>query len=736
MNTKNILKEMKPEEKVLLLQAKNHWALNGVERLDIPSVILTDGPNGVRMMTSDGGTELSTAIPTESILSASWDVELVKKLGKMMAEECQYYHIGILLGPGVNAKRSPLAGRNFEYYSEDPYLSGKLAIAMIEGIQEEGIGTSLKHFVANDQETRRFTMNATVDERTLREILLKPFEMAIKEAKPWTIMAAYPRLRGQYLCENTYVLKNILRDEYQYEGVVLSDWSAVVNKVASHKNGLDLETGSYARMQEMLNALEEQTLTAEEVDEHAFRVLQLIQKVVSGRKAVSVDWNAHHELAREAARRSIVLLKNEGDILPLSEKMNVAVIGKFAKEPHFKGGGSSGTNPQKLDRAYDFICHYAKAEYAAGYETEEVQDELIDEACCVAKGKDAVVVFIGTTDAIESEGSDRVNMLLPESHIALVNKLFKCNENLIVVNSSGAPVELRQIEASTKGILHMGLAGEGGGAAIADILFGMVNPSGKLTETYPICLENTPAFPYFPGYNDEVDYREGLMIGYRYYDTKKIPVQFPFGYGLSYTRFEYSNLSLSTECLKNGEKLQVSVDIKNIGERYGQEVVQFYVSDEKSYLIRPDKELKGFAKVTLNPGETKTVTVELDESAFSYYVPHLKRFAVESGKFRIFAASSAADIRLIKEVLFESTDEVRLPLTVKNTIGEFYADNRYHKVTKQVLDFLQIDEKDPGFLIAAGITLESLPQFLYYLSIPEEQGEKLVECIIKQNPLS
>lgn len=730
MNVEKIVHQLTVEEKATLMQAKDNWSLNGIERLGIPSITLTDGPNGVRLMTEDGrGTKPSTAIPTESILSASWDEELVEKLGEMMAEECQHYNIGILLGPGVNAKRSPLGGRNFEYYSEDPYLSGKLAAAMIRGVQKNGVGTSLKHYVANDQETRRFTMNADVDERTLREICLRPFEIAIKESKPWTVMAAYPKLRGKHLCENSYALETVLKKEYGYTGTVLSDWSATVNKVASHQNGLDLETGSYARKQELIDAVRNGEISIETIDEHVKKILELIDKVIKGRKQVSADWDSHHELSREAARKSAVLLKNEGGILPLAENTKIAVLGKFAQVPHFKGGGSSGTNPQKLDIPYECIAKYASADYSDGYETESADEKRIADACAAARGKDAVIIFIGTTDLTESEGSDRKDMSLPKSHIALVESVSRVNENVIVINSSGSAVELKPIEQFTKAILHIGLAGEGGGAAVADILFGKVNPSGKLTETFPVCLENTPTYPFFPGNDDNVIYHEELFVGYRYYDTKKMDVQYPFGHGLSYTDFQYSNL-ICPDSIKAGERITIKLDVTNTGDCYGEEVVQVYVTDEKSYLIRPAKELKGFAKTALKPKETKTLEIELDNYAFSYYVPHLGRYATEAGSFVIHVAASSRDIRLCKKVYVDSDEDVRMPLNQYNTMGEFYRDDRYADATKKVYELYGITEDNMLFPIIDGITLKDLPAFLSFMQIPPETVAKSQEMIL------
>lgn len=737
MGKNEILKEMTLEEKVYLLQAKDDWHLNGVPRLGIPEICLTDGPSGVRLSINNMTETLpSTTLPTESILSASWDTQLLEKLGEMLAEECHGYGVGILLGPGVNAKRSPLAGRNFEYYSEDPYLSGKLAAALITGVQKKGVGTSLKHYVGNDQETRRFTMDADVDERTLRELLLLPFEIAVREARPWTIMAAYPKLRGEHLCENAYLLKDVLREEYGYEGVVLSDWGAVVNKVASHKNGLDLETGSYERVQELLDAVHSGEISEETLDCHVERVLDLIEKVQMGEEQVDVDWDAHHALARQAAAESMVLLKNEDQILPLREESRIAVIGSFAKNPRFGGGGSSGTVPHQLDVPFDCISALSDAVYAPGYSGEVPDEQLIREACDAADGKDAVVVFIGTTDVTESEGSDRKDMCLSASQIALVEALAEINPNLILCNASGAPVDLRRLSKLAKAILQLGLSGEGGGFAAADILFGRINPSGKLTETYPLCLEHTPAYPYFPGYDDHVVYHEGIFQGYRYYDTKKISVLYPFGFGLSYTAYEYSNLRFSTERLTNGDTLTVSVDVTNIGDRAGSEIVQFYVTDPISYLVRPAKELKGFARVTLEPGETKTATVVLDERAFAYYVPHLKRYAVESGTFSVLVGASSADIRLKGEIMFESADEVRLPLGMYNTLGEFYEDDRYCEVTRQIFDKLQITEENPIFPIISGILLKHLPVFLRFLNVSQEIGEEMQRQILQSEERS
>lgn len=731
MDIYEILAQLTLEEKVYLLQAKDGWSLNGVDRLGIPNVSLTDGPSGVRLAINEKMDTLpATALPTESCLSASWDEALVEELGRLMAEECQEYGVGILLGPGVNAKRSPLAGRNFEYYSEDPFLSGKLAAAMIRGVQSLGVGTSLKHYVANDQETRRFTSDATVEERTLRELLLAPFEIAIKEAKPWTIMGAYPKLRGTQLCENAYVLKDILRDEYGYQGVVLTDWGACVHKVTAHKNGLDLETGSWERAQEMLDAVKTGEITEAEIDEHVLRVLELIDKVQRGRKEIKVDWEQHHKVAQKAAAESIVLLKNDDKTLPLNSGCKVAVIGSFAAEPRYTGGGSSGVIPKQSDIPLDCISRYTDAEYAAGYNSEETNAQLIEEACETAKGKDFVIVFVGTTLAMESEGADRKSLSLPKSHLALLQELHKVNKNIVVCNFSGAAVELAPVESKAKAILHAGLFGEGGGAALADILFGKVNPSGKLTETFPIRLEHTPAYPYFPGTDDDISYHEGLLQGYRWYDTRKLPVQYPFGHGLSYTEFAYDNLLFSKEVLHNGETLTLSVNVTNLGAVAGAEVVQVYVSDSESMLVRPEKELKGFARVELEPGETKTVTIHLDERAFAYFVPHAGRYCVETGEFKILVAASSADIRLEGTVNFQSTDELRHLLTMESTMEEFLNDARYADVVRQIYEEIHVPEDSPLYPVLSSMRLKVLPGVLKYIQIPEEQSVRYQQTIL------
>ena len=460
----------------------------------------------------------------------------------------------------------------------------------------------------------------------------------------------------------------------------------------------------------------------------------MINKALDSYKKSDINWDEHHKIAQEAAAECAVLLKNEEEILPLRKKANIAVLGGFAEKPHVRGGGSSGTNSGSIDVPLEFIEKYANVVYAKGYESETPDQKLLDEAEDAARGKEAVIVMIGTTDLTESEGCDRMDMKLPESHVALVKRASKVNDNIIVVNMSGAAVELREIDPYVKAILHMGLGGEGMGKACADLLFGEKNPSGKLSETFPVRIENTPAYPFYPGYNDNVVYHEELLVGYRYYDTKKIPVQYPFGYGLSYTQFEYSCLETSRDILKNGEQLKVSVKVKNTGNCAGKEIVQFYVNDVESYMPRPEKELKGFVKVELLPCEEKEVSIILEEDAFSYYVPHLHRFVAESGEFLIMAGSSSQNIRLQKKIVFESKDDVRLPFTEYNTLGEYYSDDRYEKVAKKVYEKLGITEDHFMFPIMSSITVKQLPIMTFVSAGHSDKNitvSQLQKCLVE-----
>ena len=743
-DVESILRELTLEEKIGLLEGADMGFTQPVKRLGVPRVLLADGPHGLRVVKGTdaendvpygmaGEMEATTALPCEAAMASTWNTELLRRTGEYIGEECQEFGVGVLLGPGANGKRSPLGGRNFEYYSEDPYLSGKMAAAFINGLQSQGTGACLKHYVLNDQETRRMSVDVHVEERPLWEIYLKPFEIAVKEAKPWSVMAAYNKADGMHLTQNGPLLEEVLRDRLGFEGMVVSDWNAVKDKVLSVKNGLDLQMpGPSGRGQEISAALENGLLTEEEIDRRVRHVLELVKKVSEGRRQVEIDWQAHHEAAVELAEEGIVLLKNEEHILPLNRDSHIAVIGELAKKPFFAGGGSSSLTPKQLDIPYESISRMAEISYAEGYCGSETDDTLLSEACKTAAEAQAVLVFVGINS---TEGLDRKDILLPQAQIRLIHEVAKANPNVILVTQCGSALEYRQLEDEVKAILHAWIIGEGGGSALARLLFGESCPSGKLAESFPAALENTPSFQYFPGFKDDVYYHEGLLTGYRYYDTQKIMPQYPFGFGLSYTTFSYDRLQLSANRLHNGEALTVRVDVTNTGNRAGKETVQIYVADRESLLFRPRKELKGFAKVFLEPGETKTVSITLTEDAFAYYVPHMGRFAVESGMFEILAGASSADIRLQEAVEFVSEDDVRLPLTEDDMFRDFLADDRYAAYAGQLLAYLHMDESHMFYELLYGGSLRQIPDLLTFMQIDRETAEGLMKCLVERKDI-
>jgi len=733
MNIEELIAKMTIEEKIGLLAGSSFWNTQAVERLHIPSIIMTDGPHGVRLSSStEPGGVLSnakpaTAFPIEAAMAATWNEQLVYELGRVIAEECQYYNVGILLGPGMNGKRSPLGGRNFEYFSEDPFLTGKMGASFVKGVQEGGVGTSIKHFVANEQETNRMVVSSEVDERTLREIYMLPFEMVVKDAKPWTVMCSYNKVNGTYMANNDKYLNGVLKQEWGFEGLVVSDWGAVADKVASVQCGLDLEMpGPGTRNAEVLEAYRNKQITDEQLDDHVRRILKVIRKVLEHKREVSsIDWERHHAIARKVAEEAIVLLKNEDAVLPLAKQAKVAVLGKFAKHPRFQGGGSSHMNPAKLDIPLDEISKFAQTVYSAGYGDEEDNEELIKEACELAAGQDAVVIFVGTTEEIESEGFDRTDLNIPRSHTRLIEEVSKVNANVIVVVNSGSATDIGAYEPQVKAIVQAWLPGQAGGSAIANVLFGEVNPSGKLPETFPLALEHNPSYLSFPGNVNQVKYSEGIFVGYRYYDKKKLDVKYPFGFGLSYTQFEYSNLRLSSNSLKDGDVLKVTVDVKNIGDRAGKEVVQVYVRDVKSSVMKADKELKGFAKVELAPGETKTVEIELNERAFSHYVEHLGKFAVESGEFEILVGASSRDIRLSGTVVFTASEDVREPLTLRHSLQEWLKDGRHADQVQFLMSQMKLDADNPMYPIFLGMPIRKILNFLPSFGYPREVVDQI-----------
>lgn len=677
MNIKKILNELTLEEKASLCSGADFWHTKAIERLDIPQIMVSDGPHGLRKNVegSDNPNEAIKAVcfPTASALACSFDRVLIESMGKALGEECRAENVSVILGPGCNIKRSPLCGRNFEYFSEDPYLASEMAAAHIKGVQSKGIGTSLKHFAANNQETRRLTVDEKIDERTLHEIYLAAFENAVIKAKPWTVMCSYNRINGVHSSQNKMLLTDVLRDKWGFNGLVVSDWGAVDDRVEAVKAGLDLEMpASFGKNDKLIvEAVQNGELSMDELDKCVERILALIDR--ADENSTKTEWNMEkqHELARKISSQCSVLLKNDEHILPLNKNEKICFIGYFAENPRYQGGGSSHINSFKTTSALEAVKEYCNVEYAQGYVTDKdaADKALLDEAIECAKRNDKVIIFAGLPDAFESEGFDRQHLKMPNCQLELIDEIRKVNPNIVIVLHNGAPVEMPFVD-DVKGMLEVYLGGQAVGGAVCDILFGKVNPSGKLAETFPIKLEDNPSYLNFPGKGDDVHYSEGIFVGYRYYEKKQMETLFPFGFGLSYTTFEYSNMSISSEEIDENKTLTVSCDITNTGETDGMEIVQLYVSDKQSSVIRPIKELKGFEKVFLKAGETKKVVFHLNKKSFAYYEPAISDWFVEYGEFEILIGASSKDIRLSKSVYVNS--DVRLPLKFdfNNTVGD------------------------------------------------------------------
>ncbi|WP_212962569.1 beta-glucosidase family protein [Cohnella xylanilytica] len=685
---KALISAMTLEEKAGLCSGLDFWNTKGIERLGIPSVMMTDGPHGLRKQKASADhlglfdSVPATCFPSAAGLASSWDRELIGKVGAALGEECQAENVAVLLGPGANIKRSPLCGRNFEYFSEDPYLSSELAAAHIEGVQSQGVGTSLKHFAANNQEHRRMTGDSVVDERTLREIYLASFEGAVKKAQPWTVMCSYNKVNGTFASENPTLLTDILKDEWGHEGFVVSDWGAVNERVDGLAAGLELEMPSSngAGDRKIAEAVRSGKLAEEKLDAAVERLLTVIFRAVDARKPdASYDAEAHHRLAREVARECMVLLKNEGGLLPLAKTGRIAVIGELAEQSRYQGGGSSHVKPTRLERIREELAAVAGPAvdfvYAQGYElaSDAVHDELFREAAEAARGADVAIVFAGLPERYESEGFDRTHLRIPDNQAKLIEAVAAAQSRVVVVLSNGAPIEMPWL-GRVSAVLEAYLGGQALGGAIADLVFGEANPCGKLAETFPVRLEHNPSYLNFPGEGDRVEYREGLFVGYRYYDAKRIEPLFPFGHGLSYTSFEYGGLAMDRSVIDDTETVNVSVRVRNVGARTGKEIVQLYVRDVESSVIRPEKELKGFAKVELRPGEEKEVVFALEKRAFAFYDVELKDWRVESGEFEILVGSSSADIRLKETLTVRSTAKLAKRFDRNTTVGDLLAD--------------------------------------------------------------
>lgn len=652
--SQDLIQQMTLEEKASLCSGKNFWHLQDIPRLRIPSIMVADGPHGLRKQIDESdpiGVDKSlpaTCFPTASALAATWNRDLVYQIGVALGEECRQEKVSVLLGPGVNIKRSPLCGRNFEYFSEDPYLTGELAKSYINGVQSQGVGASLKHYAANNQETRRMTIDTIVDERTLREIYLTGFEIAVKQAQPWTVMCAYNRINGIYASDHAYLMKDILKGEWGHQGLVVSDWGAMNNRVEALKAGVELEMPGVSNGNDELIAAAVRSGDLDEtvLDRAVERILTLIFKAQANlAHDFFYDPQAHHALARRTASEGAVLLKNEGNLLPLKPGARIALVGRFARSPRYQGAGSSLINPSQLDNLYDELAAIVgepQLIYAPGYpESGDYADEtLIQEALAAIRQADITVICAGLTDMYEVEGMDRSHMNLPTGHDTLIERLAAAHKQVVVVLSNGSPVQMPWAN-DVPAILEAYLGGQAGAGGIADLLTGKVNPNGKLAETFPHKLQDTPAQPY-PGGPAMVEYRESIYIGYRYYDAAKVEPLFPFGHGLSYTSFTYRDLTL----VQAGETVSVQFKVNNSGAVFGQEIVQLYIRDLHASVFRPGKELKGFTKVALAPGEETDVTLTLDPRAFAFYDVGSQAWVVKPGEFEILVGASSRDIRL------------------------------------------------------------------------------------------
>ena len=690
-----IVAQMTLDEKASLCSGEDFWHTKQVERLGVPQVMVSDGPHGLRKQKDEAdATEMNDSItavcyPAGCASASSFNRALLKEMGEAIGESCQAEGVSVILGPAVNIKRSPLCGRNFEYYSEDPYLAGEIATGFIQGVQSKNVGTSIKHYMANSQENRRLTSDSKIDERTMREIYMPAFETAVKESQPWTVMCSYNRINGIYAAEHKYLLTDVLRDEWGFEGIVVSDWGAVNDRVEGVKAGLDLEMPSScgANDKMIVKAVLDGNLDEAVLDQTVCRILELVYRFVENRDSNAVfDRDAQHALSKKVAEESLVLLKNEG-ILPLNKEQNIAFIGQYAEKPRYQGGGSSHIKSYKVTGAWEVVKDLPNVTYAKGYDdkTDTIDETLVAEAVEAAKNAEVAVIFAGLPDSFESEGFDREHMKMPNSQNDLIEEVAKVQPNVVVVLHNGSPVEMPWIH-NVKGVLEAYLGGEAVGEAVCSILFGEVNPSGKLAESFPLKLEDNPSYLYYGGEGDSVEYREGVFVGYRYYDNKKVEVLFPFGYGLSYTTFAYSNLKLDKKHMTDKEVLTVTVDVTNTGSVAGKEIVQLYVKDVESVAIRPEKELRGFEKVELQPGETKTVTFTLGERAFAYFNMDIHDFYVESGDFCICIGKSSKDICLEEVVYVEGTKNIPKKFHLNTTIGEFMKEEKMVKYIKPLLE--------------------------------------------------
>lgn len=687
MKYSTFIEKMTTEEKAAFLSGKGEWDTRDISRLGIPSIFCSDGPHGIRKQAGAGdhlGLNESlpaTCFPTAATVANSWDEKLGEEIGQALGEEAEALGVDILLGPGLNIKRSPLCGRNFEYFSEDPYLAGKMAASYIKGIQSHNVYACPKHFAVNSQEQRRMAMNSVVDERTLREIYLTGFEIAVKEGHAKAIMSSYNEVNGVYANENKHLLKEILRDEWKFDGIVVTDWGGSNSHVEGVKAGSNLEMPApgFDSAREIVEAIENGSLSMEELDKCVDDLLDAVVTLGMVEKKKQFDKNKHHDLARKAAAESVVLLKNDDKILPLKAGTKVALIGDFAVEPRYQGAGSSIVNPTKVETMKEVIkdykvhlCGFSRGYLRTGEEDEALKKEALD----IAKDADVIIYCFGLDEISESEGLDRNHMKIPQNQIDLLQSIMKVNTKIVGVISAGSAIEMPW-NTCCKAILHGYLTGQAGASAMFDIITGKVNPSGKLNETYPILHEDTPAFNQFPSVERNSEFREGIYVGYRYYDTSKVKVQYPFGFGLSYTEFKYSNLVVNKE--------GITLTITNKGSFDGAEIVQMYVGLDNAIVFRPKKELKGFKKVFIKAGESKKVSIAFDDKTFRYWNVATNKWEVEKGIYNIMVGSNVNNILLKDTIKIEGTTNVYpykselIPSYYKGTVQKI-SDEEFERV--------------------------------------------------------
>ena len=743
---KSLISQMTLEEKAGLCSGASFWYTKPVERLGIPSVMMTDGPHGLRKQAGEadhlGINDSVSAVcfPAACATAASFDTDLMTRLGEILGEECQAEDVSILLGPAVNIKRSPLCGRNFEYISEDPYLTGKLAAAYIRGVQSRNVGTSIKHFAANNQEYNRMSTSAQVSERALREIYLAGFEEAVKAAQPKTVMCSYNKINGVYSAENEWLLNKVLREDWGFEGYVVTDWGAVADRVRGIQAGLDLEMPASGGWndQKIVKAVQDGTLDEAVLDKTVERLLTVLFSYVDNRNPHAVfDRDKDHEAAVQMAAQCAVLLENNG-VLPLKQGAKVAYIGGYAKAPRYQGGGSSHINASKVVSALETARAKGRdITYVPGFSTEE--DALtgsLDEAVAAAKNADAAVIFAGLPDSFESEGYDRTHMRLPGCQNALIEAVSAVQPNTVVVLHNGSPVECPWAD-SVAAVLEMYLGGQGVGEACDSLLWGEANPCGHLAETFPLRLQDTPSYLNFPGDGKKVHYAEDVYVGYRWYDSREIPIRWAFGHGLSYTTFAYSDLELSAEEMGDDDSISVRVKVTNTGAVAGKEVVQLYISDRNGTPGRPAKELKGFCKVDLAPGESKTVSMTITARDLSFWQETLGDWYAPSGKYAVFVGRASDDIRLCAELRFATRKLLPLVVDSTTTIGELMADPRTAPLVQQMTAAMgdgMLDMNDPGMAAMMEAMMSGLPlkSLITFGMMQPEQLEGLIQTLNAQ----